>query len=370
MKSKFFLLLTLLLVLVSCEDKNDEPWNPQVQTNNVTIVAQTGNTLHSMSTSDKQVKATTVDDSNGVLRCLFMHNGEMMLFSKASDGFRMMKFDGEKITDNKIVTQLNDYLGDHWWVSVSNTNNSYNYVCESYSEEKYVIIDENGNSKEFSYKLNGDITSYMFRYDMSMVDGNGNFYHAYLYSRELNPSGNWIVEKNGQKLYQVNGNITPLRMCIVGNDVYLLGNNSEGKGAYAVNSNVIVDEGFSTITCASVLNGQLCLGGVKTDDYNVDKATMKIGGKYSDLTYELGWYEHKDFATGNGNNHSSCVESLMVENNMVFALVRKYSQVNPWVAGNDDQFVESGDAIFCHTQKLMDLGDKHISSFVVIPEKK
>lgn len=369
MKTKLFLLFALSLVLVSCEDKKDEPWNPQVQTNNVTIVALTGNTLHSMSTSDKQVKTTTVDDSYGVLKCLFLHNGEMMLFSKASDGFRMMKFDGDNITDNNKVTLLNDFLGDPWWVSVSNTNNSYCYVCDNYSEDKYVIVDENGNSKEFSYMLNnGDITS--FQYSLRLIDGNGNFYHAYLYSREFNPSGNWIVEKNGQKLYQVNGNLTALRMCIVGNDVYLLGYNSDGKGAYAVNSKVVVDEEFSAITCASVLDGQLCLGGFKTNDYKVNKATMKIGGKYSDLTYELGWYEHKDFATGSGNNHSSCVESLMVENNMVFALVRKYSQVNPWVAGGDDYFVESGDAIFCHTQKLMDLGDKHISSFVVIPEKK
>ena len=369
MKTKLLLLFVVSLVLFSCNEKNDEPLPPT--TKDVTIVALTrGNTLYSMSTSDGQVKTTTIDSSYGDLNDLFMHNGDMMLFSKASDGFRMMKFDGNSIVDSRVIDWLNDYIGGYWWVSVSNTNNSYNYVCSNYSEEKYVIIDENGNSKEFSYKLNGDITSYMFRYDMSMVDGNGNFYYAYYYSRELNPSGYWIVEKNGQKLYQVNGKITPLRMCIAGNDVYLLGYNSEGKGAYAVNSNVIVDEGFSTITCASVLNGQLCLGGFKTDEYNVDKATMKIGGKYYDLTDELGWYEHKDTATGAGNNHSSNVERFLVENNEIFALVRKFNQVNPLITGGDDYFLDSGDAIFRNTHKVMDLGDKLIRSFVVLPLEK
>ncbi len=366
MKTKFCLLLTLLLVLVSCEDKNDEPWSPQTQ--DVKIVALSGSTIYSMNTADGQLKTTAIGDSYGTLKHLFLHNGEMMLFSKASDGFRMMKFDGEKITDNKIVTQLNDYLGDHWWVSVSNNNNSYNYACDNYSEDKYVIVDENGNSKEFSYMLNnGEITS--FQYSLRMVDGNGNFYHAYLYSRELNPSGNWIVEKNGQKLYQVNGNLTALRMCIVGNDVYLLGYNSDGKGAYAVNSKVVVDEEFSAITCASVLDGQLCLGGYKTDEHKVNRATMKVGDKYYDLTDELGWYEYKDAETGAGNNHSSCVESFMVENNEIYALVRKYSQVNPYISGGYDYFNASGDAIFRNTHKVMDLGDKLIRSCVIIPQK-
>lgn len=369
MKTRLFLLFALSLVLFSCEDKNDEPWNPEVQTNHVTIVALSGNTLHSMNTADKQVKTTTFDDSYGVLRSLFMRNGDMILFSKASDGFRMMKFDGNNVTDNKIVTLLNDYIGNPWWVSVSSTNNYYCYACDNSTEKKYVIIDENGNSKEYSYNLNnGEFPS--FQYSFMIVDGKGDFYHAYKYSSDFNPSGNWFVEKNGQFLYQVKGDLTPLRMCLVGNDVYLLGYNSEGKGAYSVNSGVVVDDKFSTITCACVLNGKLCLGGFKTDDYKVNRASVKIGDKYSDLTYELGWYEHKDFVTGAGDNHSSNVENFVVENNMLFALVRKYSQVNPWVAGGDDYFVESGDAIFCYTEKLMDLGDKLINSFVVIPEKK
>ena len=84
MKTKFFLLLTLLLVLVSCEDKNDEPWSPQTQ--DVKIVALSGSTIYSMNTADGQLKTTAIGDSYGTLKHLFLHNGEMMLFSKASDG--------------------------------------------------------------------------------------------------------------------------------------------------------------------------------------------------------------------------------------------------------------------------------------------
>ena len=369
MKTRLYLLFALSLVLFSCEEKNDEPWNPEVHTNYVTIVALSGNTIHSMNTADKQVKTTTLDDSYGVLKRLFMHNGEMMLFSKASDGFRMMKFDGTNVTDNKIVTLLNDYIGDPWWVSVSNTNNNYCYACDNSTENKYVIIDGNGNSKEYSYNLNnGEFPS--IQYSLRIVDGSGNFYHAYKYSSDFNSSGNLFVEKNGQFLFQVKGDLTPLRMCLLGNDVYLLGYNSEGKGAYSVNSSVVADGEFSCITCACILDGKLCLGGFKTDIDKVKRATLKVGDKYSDLTHELGWYEHKDFVTGAGDNHSSNVENIVVENNMIFALVRKYTQVNPWVAGGDDYFMESGDAIFCYTEKLMDFGDKLINGIHRYTEKK
>ena len=101
--------------------------------------------------------------------------------------------------------------------------------------------------------------------------------------------------------------------------------------------------------------------------YNVP--TGQVGDKYYDLTDELGWYEYKDAETGAGNNHSSCVESFMVENNEIYVRVRKYSQVNPYISGGYDYFNASGDAIFRNTHKVMDLGDKLIRSYVIIPQK-
>ncbi len=83
MKTRLFLLLALSLVLFSCEDKNDEPWSPQTQ--DVKIVALSGSTIYSMNTADGQLKTTSIGDSYGTLKHLFLHNGEMMLFSKASD---------------------------------------------------------------------------------------------------------------------------------------------------------------------------------------------------------------------------------------------------------------------------------------------
>lgn len=368
MKSKFFLLFALSLVLISCE-KNDEPLSPL--SNNVKIVALSGNTIHSINTADSQLKTTTIDDSYGVLKDLFLHNGEIMLFSKARDGYRMMKYDGNNITDNNIVTLLNDYLADLWLVSIPYPNNSYYYLCRHISEQKYVIIYENGNSKEYFYKNeynDGEAPSRV--YSINIVDGYGNFYQAYTFYHEDNPSGIFIVEKNGQKLYQVNGLKPSILANFVGDDLYLLGYNSEGNGVYAVNSSVVVDDHFSFITCACIINGQLCLGGYKTDEHKVRRATMKIGNKYYDLTNELGWYEYKDTETGKGNNHSSYVERFLVENNEIYALVRKYSLVNPLVAGGAYSVEYYGDAIFRNTHKVMDMGNRFIRSFVVIPEKK
>ena len=363
MKTKFFLLLSLLLVLVSCEDKNDEPWSPQTQ--DVKIVALSGSTIYSMNTADGQLKTTSIGDSYGTLENLFLHNGEMMLFSKASDGYRMMKFDGDNITSNNIVTLLNDYLGGPWWVDVTSSGNNYFYACSN--REKYVILDENGNSREYNYALD-NIHPY---HSLLTVNGNGNFYQAYIYFQSSTPEDDkWVVKKNGQELYQVSGiKAEPIRINEIGDNVYLLGSNYDDKGVYAMNSNAVVDDHFTVISCACVINGQLCLGGYKTDEHKVNRATMKVGDKYYDLTDELGWYEYKDAETGAGNNHSSCVESFMVENNEIYVRVRKYSQVNPYISGGYDYFNASGDAIFRNTHKVMDLGDKLISSCVIIPQK-
>ena len=151
MKTKFFLLLTLLLVLVSCEDKNDEPWSPQTQ--DVKIVALSGSTIYSMNTADGQLKTTAIGDSYGTLKHLFLHNGEMMLFSKASDGYRMMKFDGDNITGNNIVTLLNDYLEAPWWVDVSSSGNNYFYACNNRAGglESFLCNSYNYDSNRISY---------------------------------------------------------------------------------------------------------------------------------------------------------------------------------------------------------------------------
>ena len=365
MKTRLFLLLALSLVLISCEDKNDEPWSPQTQ--DVKIVALSGSTIYSMNTADGQLKTTSIGDSYGTLENLFLHNGEMMLFSKASDGYRMMKFDGDNITGNNIVTLLNDYLGGPWWVDVTSSGNNYFYACSN--REKYVILDENGNSREYNYALDN---SHPY-YSLATVNGNGNFYQAYIYFQSSTPEDDyWVVKKNGQEIYQVSGiKVEPIHTNInaIGDNVYLLGSNYDDKGVYAMNSNAVVDDHFTVINCACVINGQLCLGGYKTDEHKVNRATMKVGDKYYDLTDELGWYEYKDAETGAGNNHSSCVESFMVENNEIYVRVRKYSQVNPYISGGYDYFNASGDAIFRNTHKVMDLGDKLIRSCVIIPQK-
>ena len=208
---------------------------------------------------------------------------------------------------------------------------------------------------------------------MATVNGNGNFYQAYIYFQSSTPEDDyWVVKKNGQEIYQVSGiKVEPIHTNInaIGDNVYLLGSNYDDKGVYAMNSNAVVDDHFTVISCACVINGQLCLGGYKTDEHKVNRATMKVGDKYYDLTDELGWYEYKDAETGAGNNHSSCVESFMVENNEIYALVRKYSQVNPYISGGYDYVDASGDAIFRNTHKVMDLGDKLIRSCVIIPQK-
>ena len=334
MKTRLFLLLALSLVLFSCEDKNDEPWSPQTQ--DVKIVALSGSTIYSMNTADGQLKTTSIGDSYGTLENLFLHNGEMMLFSKVG-------LPGKISLLNQQGLNMLDGLAAR------------------------SILDENGNSREYNYALD-NIHPY---HSLLTVNGNGNFYQAYIYFQSSTPEDDkWVVKKNGQELYQVSGiKAEPIRINEIGDNVYLLGSNYDDKGVYAMNSNAVVDDHFTVINCACVINGQLCLGGYKTDEHKVNRATMKVGDKYYDLTDELGWYEYKDAETGAGNNHSSCVESFMVENNEIYVRVRKYSQVNPYISGGYDYFNASGDAIFRNTHKVMDLGDKLIRSCVIIPQK-
>ena len=93
-----------------------------------------------------------------------------------------------------------------------------------------------------------------------------------------------------------------------------------------------------------------------------------VGSKYYDLTAELDWYGYVDQETGQGKNNYSSVVNMIVENNEIYSVVSKFNPVNTFVAGGEGYLKEYGNAIFKNEHKIMDFGDKSITSFVVIPQ--
>ena len=368
MKTRLFLLFALSLVLFSCEENGDEPWNPN--TKDVTILARcidSNNTVFVMSTKDGVI-ADMVVNTEGSIGGIYNYNGQPWVWIKNGNRYQMCRFDHGNLADSKDVSFLDDYTGGKWWgwaPRVFDSNILFGGINEE--DKVFMIFDSNGSPTQYplsninldDYKTeNGSFSRSTFY----AIDGYSNFFCANLINNEK-----LIVEKNGQKLWEDNCSSLS-RIEVVGQDLYVLGSYN-GKGAYWVNGRRVVDDKLSAISSVCSLNGTLCLGGYTTDEHKVQRATMKVGDRYYDLTDELDWYGYRDPSTGEGLGKHSCVVKMIVENNEIFAQVTKYNQVSPYLAGDGVYVMPHSDAIFRNDRKVMDMGDKRISSFAVITQE-
>ena len=369
MKTKLILLFALTLALCSCQENGDEPWNTSAK--DVTIIALctdyfNANTIFTMSTADGQIKSTKIVESNDNFRQVFYYNGQVWIWSKSNDGYNMLRYDNGSINERKHISFLDNYLGDDWFIMFKPFSSNYYFNCLNNTEKKNIVFDMNGISKQYTlinpedYKEEDGSFSLRSFYE---VDESGNYYYVY----HINGEGPWYVEKNGQNLYEATGLIVE-QICMVDHNLYLLGTTTNGQGAYWVNGKIVVDNYLSSINSACALNGKLCLGGYVIDEHNVRKAAMMVGNKYYDLTAELDWDGYVDQETGQGKNNYSSVVNMIVENNEIYSVVSKFNPVNTFVAGGEGYLKEYGNAIFKNEHKIMDFGDKSITSFVVIPQ--
>ncbi len=354
---KISIMVLAIIAVQSCKDSNDEPGVPG-SNGDVTVNALsfTANTLYTMSTKDGMLKTYefSTENPSEKLDGIIAYNGQAWCWNNNTQS--MLRFQDGVVVETKKIQFLDMARCSDYSPGVINGK------CYFFGNggDNLLVYDSNGAlslvniPNNDGYFKNDTVHSYYYRW---ALDIDFNIYTC----GHVNNNPLWALFKNEQKLAEIPF-VTVYSNGLIDGEYYALGSSANGVGAYWHSGTIVEDNNFTMITCAASLNGNLCLGGYKTDEENVRRAVLKIGNVYLDLTDETGLYR-LDGASGENVliYPPSSVEQIIVVNNEVFSKVTR-SLYNPM---NGNELVPYADAIFRNGNKIVDFNNKRIKSFVV-----